>query len=591
MPVKPRSSRSKDFDPSRKPRHSAKKTSSRKSDDRKSSGRDERSYSSSKNKNPSAKRSERSAKRSERFASERPARKYGDERPARKYDSEKPARKYDNEKPARKYDSERPAKRYSSEKPARRFESEKPAKRYESAVPTQKRREPDRKLEKFVSEAAQGIQTFQEMDLPERLVMELAKGGITTPFPIQAATIPAALSGRDVLGRGKTGSGKTIAFGVPLITFMARQGNQPRIPNKPRALVLAPTRELAEQIDKALAPIAKSVGFYTTTIYGGVPQSKQERILNRGVDIAIATPGRLEDLMEQGVVDLSEVERVVIDEADHMAELGFIEPVTRILTATGESQKLLFSATLDKQVASLVKKFLTDPFVYEVPGETEQNLDIEHRVLITEPRYRSRVFHRLVQGSGKSIVFVRTKQTAEALAQSLNDAGIPTARLHGDLNQSQRTRNLARFSEGFTRVLIATDVAARGIHVDDVKLVIQVDLPEDYKTYLHRAGRTGRAGRKGIVVSIVPSGKTRKIEGILERSERKAIYSEVVGDDPLLAELAGPIAPPPVLDQLDFGDSRFDGPAKRAGKPKSDLRGKGRPNKLQGAKDRRFRSR
>lgn len=590
MPAKPRSSRSKDFDPSRKPRHSAKKTSSRKSDDRKSSGYEERSYSSSKNKNPSAKRSERSAKRSERFASERPARKYGDERPARKYDSEKPARKYDSEKPARKYDSERPAKRYSSEKPARRFESEKLAKRYESAVPTQKRREPDRKLEKFVSEAAQGIQTFQEMDLPERLVMELAKGGIATPFPIQAATIPAALSGRDVLGRGKTGSGKTIAFGIPLITFMARQGNQPRIPNKPRALVLAPTRELAEQIDKALAPIAKSVGFYTTTIYGGVPQSKQERILNRGVDIAIATPGRLEDLMEQGVVDLSEVERVVIDEADHMAELGFIEPVTRILTATGESQKLLFSATLDKQVASLVKKFLTDPFVYEVPGETEQNLDIEHRVLITEPRYRSRVFHRLVQGSGKSIVFVRTKQTAEALAQSLNDAGIPTARLHGDLNQSQRTRNLARFSEGFTRVLIATDVAARGIHVDDVKLVIQVDLPEDYKTYLHRAGRTGRAGRKGIVVSIVPAGRTRKIEGILERSERKAIYSEVIGDDPLLAELAGPIAPPPVMDQLDFGDSRFEGSSKKKAQ-KSDLRGKGRPNKLQGAKDRRFRSR
>jgi superfamily II DNA/RNA helicase len=569
MPAKPRSSRAKDFQPGRKPRHGAKKSTSRKSDDRKSRS-DERSYSTSKNKNPSAKRSERSARRSERFEAERGSRKT-------------------SEKSTKRYESEKPAKRYE-EKPSRRYESEKPARRYASEKPASKRREPDVKLEKFVSEAARGIQAFQEMDLPERLVMELAKGGIATPFPIQAATIPAALTGRDVLGRGKTGSGKTIAFGVPLITFMARAGNQPRNPNKPRALVLAPTRELAEQIDKALAPIAKSVGFFTTTIYGGVPQSKQERALNRGVDIAIATPGRLEDLMEQGVVDLSEVERVVIDEADHMAELGFIEPVTRILTATGESQKLLFSATLDKQVASLVKKFLTDPFVYEVPGETEQNLDIEHRVLITEPRFRSRVFHRLVQGSGKSIVFVRTKQTAEALAQSLNDAGIPTARLHGDLNQSQRTRNLARFSEGFTRVLIATDVAARGIHVDDVKLVIQVDLPEDYKTYLHRAGRTGRAGRKGIVVSIVPAGRTRKIEGILERSERKAIYSEVVGDDPLLAELAGPIAPPPVLDQLDFGDSRFEGSSKK--KPqKSDLRGKGRPNKLQGAKDRRFRSR
>ncbi len=468
MPVNKRSSRSKDFEPKRKPRHSASKSApARKSDGKKSEKRGERSYesySTSKNKNPSAKRSERSAKRAERFEADRPKKRYSEEKPARRYESEKPARRYADEKPTRRYESERPVRTYESEKPA------------------SKKRAPDVKLDKFVSEAAQGIQTFQEMDLPERLVMELAKGGIATPFPIQAATIPAALSGRDVLGRGKTGSGKTIAFGVPLITFMARQGNQPRIPNKPRALVLAPTRELAEQIDKALAPIAKSVGFYTTTIYGGVPQSKQERILNRGVDIAIATPGRLEDLMEQGVVDLSEVERVVIDEADHMAELGFIEPVTRILTATGESQKLLFSATLDKQVASLVKKFLTNPFVYEVPGETEQNLDIEHRVLVTEPRYRSRVFHRLVQGSGKSIVFVRTKQTAEALAQSLNDAGIPTARLHGDLNQSQRTRNLARFSEGFTRVLIATDVAARGIHVDDVKLVIQVDLPEDYKT-------------------------------------------------------------------------------------------------------------
>ena len=545
MPAKSRSPRSKDFDPKRKPRHSAAKS-------RTSASRDEgygkRSYgkksSVSKNTSPSAKRSDRSAKRSER---------------------------------------------YQATKTSKAYASERPAKRYESEVPAPKRREPDRKLEKFVSEKAQGIQTFQEMDLPERLVMELAKGGIATPFPIQAATIPAALSGRDVLGRGKTGSGKTIAFGVPLITFLARAGNQPRTPNKPKALVLAPTRELAEQIDKALAPVAKSVGFFTTTIYGGVPQSKQERLLNRGVDIAIATPGRLEDLMEQGIVDLSEVQRVVIDEADHMAELGFIEPVTRILTATGESQKLLFSATLDKQVSSLVKKFLTDPFVYEVPGETEQNLDIEHRILVLEPKYRSRVFHRLVQGSGKSIVFVRTKQTAEALAQSLNDAGIPTARLHGDLNQSQRTKNLARFSEGFTRVLIATDVAARGIHVDDVKLVIQVDLPEDYKTYLHRAGRTGRAGRKGIVISLVPLGRTRKIEGILERSERKAIYSQVVADDPLLSELAGPVAPPPVLDQLDFGDSRFEGANKA--KAKQDLRARHRPNKLQGAKDRRFRSR
>lgn len=417
----------------------------------------------------------------------------------------------------------------------------------------------DKKLAKLEStELAETFATFQEMDLPERLTTELAKMGAAAPFPIQAATIPAAMEGRHVLGRGKTGSGKTIAFGVPLVAFLAQGGNQPRNPGKPRALILAPTRELAEQIDKTLSQLAKSVGFFTTTIYGGVPQFRQVQALKRGVDIAIATPGRLEDLMAQGVLDLSEVERVVLDEADHMCELGFVEPVNRILEATGDSQKLLFSATLDSEVAALVKKFMPQPFVYEVPGEVNETSDIEHRVLVLDPRDRSQVFHRLVQGQGKSIVFVRTKSTAEALAQSLNDAGVPTARLHGDLNQAQRTKNLERFVKGAARVMIATDVAARGIHVDDVKLVIQLDLPEEYKTYLHRAGRTGRAGRSGTVVSLVPLGRTRKVEGLLERADREATFSQVRPGDALIEELAGPIAPPPVVDFLDFGDSRFE---------------------------------
>jgi superfamily II DNA/RNA helicase len=450
----------------------------------------------------------------------------------------------------------------------------------------------DKKLDRLQStDAAEVVSfaTFEEMGLPERLVDELVKMGAATPFPIQASTIPAALEGRHVLGRGKTGSGKTIAFGVPLVAFLAKAGNQPRVPFKPKALVLAPTRELADQIDRTLSQLAKSVGFFTTTIYGGVPQYRQEQALKRGVDIIIATPGRLEDLMAQGLVDLSSCERVVVDEADHMCDLGFVEPVNRILSAAGESQKLLFSATLDQEVAQLVKKYMPSPYVYEVPGEVEESSDIDHKVLVIDPRDRSAVFHRLVQGSDRSIVFVRTKSTAEALAMSLNDAGVPTARLHGDLNQAQRTRNLERFTKGAARVMVATDVAARGIHVDDVKLVIQLDLPEEYKTYLHRAGRTGRAGRSGTVVSLVPMGRTRKAEDLLKRADRTAEFTQVKPGDAIIEELAGPIAPPPIVDFLDFGDSRFE--SMNRDKAKKDLRAKHTPNKLYQAKDRRYRGR
>jgi superfamily II DNA/RNA helicase len=272
-----------------------------------------------------------------------------------------------------------------------------------------------------------------------------------------------------------------------------------------------------------------------------------------------------------------------------MCELGFVEPVNRILEATGESQKLLFSATLDSEVAALVKKFMPKPFVYEVPGEVNETSDIEHRVLVLDPKDRSQVFHRLVQGQGKSIVFVRTKSTAEALAQSLNDAGVPTARLHGDLNQAQRTKNLERFIKGAARVMIATDVAARGIHVDDVKLVIQLDLPEEYKTYLHRAGRTGRAGRSGTVVSLVPLGRTRKVEGLLDRADREAIFSQVQPGDALIEELAGPIAPPPIVDFLDFGDSRFESMNKD--KVKREIRARHGAPRSYANKDRKYRGR
>ena len=401
--------------------------------------------------------------------------------------------------------------------------------------------------------------SFGEMGLHERLVTALEGMGASTPFPIQAATIPAAIEGRDVLGRGKTGSGKTIAFSVPIITKLVAGGSQPRKPNKPRALILAPTRELADQIDRTASQLARAVGFYTTTVYGGVPQRKQEIAMSRGVDILVATPGRLEDLMAQRIVDLSEVETIVIDEADHMCDLGFIEGVRRIMKATGESQKLLFSATLDREVDALVREFMPNPFVYEVPNEENDTANIVHRVLLMRDEDRSKVLLRLVQGAEKSMIFVRTKASAESLSESLTQAGVPAARLHGDLNQSQRNRNLERFTKGAVRVLVATDVAARGIHVDDIALVIQLDPPLEYKTYLHRSGRTGRAGKEGTVVTMIPRQRRRRIEDLLNRADRTGIFTDVWPDHELLEQLAGPIAPAPAADLLDFGSSNGGG--------------------------------
>ncbi|MDE2591413.1 MAG: DEAD/DEAH box helicase [Actinomycetales bacterium] len=412
------------------------------------------------------------------------------------------------------------------------------------------------RLESVEASDAVIVNSFAEMDLHPRLIEALSAMGAESPFPIQAATIPAAIGGQDVLGRGKTGSGKTIAFSIPLITKLIAGGSQPRAAGKPRALILAPTRELADQIDRTVHALAKPVGFYSVCIYGGVPQRKQEHAMSRGVDIVVATPGRLEDLMAQGIIDLSAVETLVVDEADHMCDLGFIEGVRRIMRAAGDSQKLLFSATLDREVDSLVKEFLPNPYVYEVPNEENDTANITHRVLTVEPDDRSAVLLRLVQGEGKSLIFTRTKMTAERLAESLTEAGVPAARLHGDLNQNQRNRNLERFTKGQVRVLVATDVAARGIHVDDVKLVIQVDPPEEYKTYLHRAGRTGRGHASGTVVTLIFRSRFRRMEDLLRRADRDGIFSDVRPSSALLEELAGPIAPPPVQDILDFGDSR-----------------------------------
>ncbi|UFU14713.1 DEAD/DEAH box helicase [Curtobacterium sp. C1] len=409
----------------------------------------------------------------------------------------------------------------------------------------------DVKLEKLQAEATiaadvEGV-TFADLGIGGNIARTLAEMGATSPFPIQAATIPDVLAGKDVLGRGRTGSGKTIAFGAPLVEKLMEHGGgtKRRMGRAPRALILAPTRELALQIDRTVQPIARSVGLFTTQIYGGVPYGRQEGALERGVDIIVGTPGRVQDLMNKGKLDLSEVVVSVLDEADHMCDLGFLEPVREILSATAEvtphgdrAQKLLFSATLDAQVASLVSEFLHEPSVHEVAGEDQASSTIDHRVLVVEQRQKDQVLEELVAGDGKTIVFARTRAYAERLADQFEDAGIRATSLHGDLNQSRRTRNLQLLTSGRVNVLVATDVAARGIHVDDVSLVVQADAPDDYKAYLHRSGRTGRAGKEGTVVTLVPRGRRRKIEGILENAEIEADLVEAGPGDGIVAELA-----------------------------------------------------
>ncbi|MEN9603434.1 MAG: hypothetical protein RLZZ06_663 [Actinomycetota bacterium] len=521
-----------------------------------------------------------------------------DERPRREFGSERPARRDGDDRPRRSFDGDRgPRREFGSDRPARSFEgrgrsdagrdARRPDRMERDAVRERtfngarernggkKTFVEDQVLERMVSVTdAEVSETFEEMGLHEKVLIALRGMGAEKPFPIQAATIPAAMTGVDVLGRGKTGSGKTVSFTVPMVQKLIKAGSVPRKAGKPRALILAPTRELADQIDRTVNGIARPVGFYTTCIYGGVPQRKQENAMSRGVDIVVATPGRLEDLIAQRIVDLSEVETLIIDEADHMSELGFIEPVRRIMgLVSDDCQKLLFSATLDKAVQSLVDAFLPSPFVYEVPEEDEDHSNITHRVLVMDDEDRSAVLLRLVQGAGKSLIFARTKMTAERLSESLTAAGVPAARLHGDLNQNQRNRNLERFTSGECRVLVATDVAARGIHVDDVALVIQVDPPQEYKTYLHRAGRTGRAGKEGTVVTLIHRSKRRRLEDLLRRADRDGIFSDVRPSSELIEQLAGPIAPPPAPAGLDFGDSRMGGGRGRGDRDRDGDRG------------------
>ncbi|MBF4592297.1 DEAD/DEAH box helicase [Curtobacterium flaccumfaciens] len=471
---------------------------------------------------------------------DRAPRRDNDDRPRRSFDRDDRApRKFDRDDRApRKFDRDD----RSDRTPRRSFDEPERGK----FVPAD-----DVKLEKLQAEATiaadvEGV-TFGDLGIGGNISRALQELGASSPFPIQAATIPDVLAGKDVLGRGRTGSGKTIAFGAPLVEKLMEHGGgtKRKMGRAPRALILAPTRELALQIDRTVQPIARSVGLFTTQIYGGVPYGRQEGALERGVDIIVGTPGRVQDLMNKGKLDLSEVIISVLDEADHMCDLGFLEPVQEILSATAEvtpqgnrAQKLLFSATLDTQVAALVEQFLHEPSVHEVAGEDQASSTIDHRVLVVEQREKDRLLEELVAGDGKTIVFARTRAYAERLADQFEDAGIRATSLHGDLNQSRRTRNLQLLTSGRVNVLVATDVAARGIHVDDVSLVVQADAPDDYKAYMHRSGRTGRAGKEGTVVTIVPRGRIRKIEGILERAEIEADLVQAAPGDGIVSELA-----------------------------------------------------
>ena len=425
-------------------------------------------------------------------------------------------------------------------------------------------------------------QTFAELGVPGPLVRVLAADGKKTAFPIQADTLPDSLAGRDILGRGRTGSGKTLAFSIPLVARLGevdadeyenmsqfrheveqvRKGHAEErraddfLPH-PRGLVLAPTRELANQINDVLMPLAQMYGMTTTTVYGGVRYARQIRDLRAGADIVVACPGRLEDLLEQHALTLEKVEVAVIDEADEMADMGFLPPVKRLLGQVSfDAQIMLFSATLDHGVDEVVNTFLTDPKIHSVDSATAAVDEMTHHVFETTQGDRHELVRTLASGKGRRILFTRTKFQTQKLAKDLTKNGIPAAELHGNLSQNQRDRNLAAFESGDVNVMVATDVAARGIDVSGVELVVQVEPPEDPKSFLHRSGRTARAGHSGDVVTIVLPNQRRRTRRMLHEAGLKVKPIEVTHDSPEVLELVGESAEPRLVGRLSSPSRR-----------------------------------
>ena len=382
------------------------------------------------------------------------------------------------------------------------------------------------------------MSSFIDLGVPTKLAAALADLGITSPFPIQAATLPDSLAGRDVLGRGRTGSGKTYAFVLPILTRLAAS-KTPRKPGRPRALILAPTRELVSQIDATLAPLAKTLGLRTLTVFGGVGANPQIRGLRDGVDVLVACPGRLDDHLRNGHASLDAVEITVLDEADHMADLGFLPVVRRLMEQTPrDGQRMLFSATLDGGVDVLVKRFMHKPVTHHVDAAAEAPVEMSHHVLHVRHDDRFPVLVDLVAAPGRSVVFTRTKRRAKTLTRQLIAAGVPAVELHGNLAQNARNRNLSAFSDGSAETLVATDIAARGIHVDDVALVIHADPPVEHKAYLHRSGRTARAGAQGTVITLMTDDQQGDVRDLTRKAGIRPTLTRTRPGDALLAELA-----------------------------------------------------
>jgi superfamily II DNA/RNA helicase len=383
--------------------------------------------------------------------------------------------------------------------------------------------------------------SFADLGVREPMINVLAAQGIATPFPIQVATLPDTLAGRDALVRGKTGSGKTLAFCIPLVDRLARI----RHPLGPRGLVLVPTRELASQIAAVLEPLAAAYKLKITTIFGGVSQSRQVAALRSGIDIVVACPGRLEDLMKQRMISLDTIEVTVLDEADHMADFGFLPAVTRILAATpGGGHRMLLSATLDNDVDKLVKRFLRNPVTHSVDAADSLVPAMTHHVFhVAGGEAKKELVHRLASGTGRRVLFMRTKHQARKLAKQLTESGVPSVDLHGNLSQPARDRNLAAFSSGKARVLVATDIAARGVHVDAVELVVHVDPPADHKAYLHRSGRTARAGSAGDVVTVVLPEQRKDLQLMMRRAGIDVSPQHVTAHSAPVQALVGDVAP------------------------------------------------
>jgi superfamily II DNA/RNA helicase len=400
--------------------------------------------------------------------------------------------------------------------------------------------------------------TFAALGVPAPLVEVLTASGIASPFPIQVATLPDSLAGKDVLGRGRTGSGKTLAFSIPLVARLAASTSK-RQPKRPRALILVPTRELANQVAAVVDPMARALGMKTTTIFGGVGQNPQVQALAGGLDVVIACPGRLEDLIQQGHCDLGAIEVTILDEADHMADLGFLPGVKRIMDRTPKvGQRMLFSATLDNGVDVLVKRYLSNPTTHSVDPAVAPVSTMTHHVFRVDAADKAKIVQELASGLGRTVMFTRTKHQAKKLAKQLTAAGVPAVDLHGNLSQNARERNLEAFSNGETRVLCATDIAARGIHVDDVAIVVHVDPPAEHKAYLHRSGRTARAGAEGAVVTIATPDQAGEVRTLARQA---GITPEVTAIKPGAREitaLTGPAAPyvepAPVVEQQPQGN-------------------------------------